>query len=180
MDSPSLLPNNLSYTPKKFGKDFVSKKRRRINMEDKILELYTLLYHSRIHNSNAFGTPEEAAKIKELIYCGSYQSAARAIGRIKGGRGGGQVKRNQAVKLLRALYVPNIIKVHLGSIYTLPDGRSSIAVALENFRAEHPNCEQFYGDMRRDKIPCKTVYRLYVYDSETRINTYRYVFIERS
>lgn len=147
--------------------------------KDTVLELYTLLYNARIHGSNTFGTPEEAAKIKELIYCGSYQSAVRAIGRIKGGRGGGQVKRSQAITLLRSLYAPRIVKVHLGSIYTLPDGTSSIAVALENFRTEHPNCEQFYGDMRRDKIPCKTVYRLYVYDPETKINTYRYVFIER-
>lgn len=147
--------------------------------QDIILELYTLLYHARIHHSDTFGTPEEAANIKELIYCGSYQSAVRAIGRIKGGRGGGQAKRNKAVKLLRTLYAPNIVKVHLGSIYALPDGSFSIDVALEKFIADHPNCEQFYGDMRRDKIPCKTVYRLYVYDPVTKINTYKYVFIER-
>ena len=147
--------------------------------KDAISELYTLLYNARIHNSNTFGTPEESAQIKELIYCGSYQSAVRAISRIKGGRGGGQIKRRQAIELLRTLYAPSIIKVHLGSIYTLPDGTSSIAVALDKFRAEHPNCEQFYGDMRRDKVPCKTVYRLYVYDPKTKINTYKYVFIER-
>ena len=146
---------------------------------DAVLELYTLLYNARIHGSNTFGTPEDAERIKELIYCGSYQSAARAIGRIKGGRGGGKTKRNRAVALLRTLYVPDIIKVHLGSAYTLSDGHSSIDIALAKFRAEHPNCEQFYGDMRRDKILCKTVYRLYVYDPETKINTYRYVFIER-
>lgn len=147
--------------------------------KDVILELYTLLYNSRIHNSNTFGTPEESAHIKELIYCGSYQSAVRCISRINGGRGGGQVKRNHAIELLRSLYAPRIIKVHLGSSYILPDGRSSIDVALEKFRAEHPECEQFYGDMRKDKISCKTVYRLYVYDPKTKVNTYKYVFIER-
>lgn len=146
---------------------------------DTILELYSLLYNARIHNTTTFGTPEEAALIKELIYCGSYQNAVRHIGRIKGGRGGGQTKRNYAIKLLRSLYAPKIVKVHLGSIYTLPNGDSSIQVALNAFRDEHPECEQFYGDMRRDKIPCKTVYRLFVYDPETRINTYKYVFIER-
>ena len=148
--------------------------------KDVILEVYTLLYNARIHGSNTFGTPEESAHIKELIYCGSYQSAVRAISRIKGGRGGGRAKRDKAIELLRTLYAPRIVKVHLGSIYALPDGNSSIAVALENFKAEHPNCEQFYGDMRRDKIPCKTVYRLYVHDPETKINTYKYVFIERN
>lgn len=147
--------------------------------KDTILELYTLLYNSRIHGSNTFGTPEQAAEIKTLIYCGAYRHAARLIGRIKGGRGGGQTKRNQALALLHSLYMPKIIKVHLGSIYELPDGRTSIDVALEDFRAEHPECEQFYGDMRRDKIPCKTVYRLFVYDPKTRINTYKYIFIER-
>lgn len=147
--------------------------------KDTILEVYSLLYNARIHNSNTFGTPEEAARIKELIYCGSYQSAVRLISRIKGGRGGGVVKRKQAIALLRTLYAPKITKVHLGSIYALPDGRSSIDVALDKFQAEHPNCEQFYGDMRKDKIPCKTVYRLYVYNPETKINTYKYVFIER-
>lgn len=146
---------------------------------DVISEVYSLLYNARIHNSNTFGTPEEAARIKELIYCGSYQSAVRLISRIKGGRGGGQVKRKQAMALLRTLYAPKIVKVHLGSIYALPDGRSSIDVALDKFRSEHTECEQFYGDMRKDKIPCKTVYRLYVYDPTTRLNTYKYVFIER-
>lgn len=148
-------------------------------MKDAILEVYSLLYNSRIYNTDTFGTPEEAEKIKELIFCGSYESAVWRLRRIKGGRGGGQAKRNEAIELLKTLYMPTVIKVHLGSIYTLPNGDSSIAVALEKFRAEHPNCEQFYGDMRRDKIPCKTVYRLYVYDPETRINTYKYVFIER-
>lgn len=146
---------------------------------DPILEVYSLLYNARIHNSNTFGTPDESARIKELIYCGSYQSAVRLIGRIKGGRGGGAVKRKQAITLLRSLYAPKIVKVHLGSIYALPDGRSSIDEALDKFRAEHRECEQFYGDMRKDKIPCKTVYRLYVYNPETKINTYKYIFIER-
>lgn len=148
-------------------------------MNDIILEVYSLLYNARVHNSNTFGTPEEAANIKELIYCGSYQSAVRCIKNIKGGRGGGQTKREKAVALLRTLYVPTVVKVHLGSVYTLPNGESSIAVALEKFRTEHPECEQFYGDMRKDKIPCKTVYRLYVYNPTTKINTYKYVFIER-
>jgi hypothetical protein len=148
-------------------------------MNDVIFEVYTLLYNARVHKSDTFGTPEEAAKIKELIYCGSYQSAVKRIKNIKGGRGGGKVKRDKAVELLRTLYVPTVVKVHLGSTYTLPSGESSISVALEKFRAEHPNCEQFYGDMRRDKIPCKTVYRLYVYDPTTKINTYKYIFIER-
>lgn len=147
--------------------------------KDVIWELYSLLYNARIHNTNTFGTLEESAKIKELIYCGSYKSAVWLISRIKGGRGGGQAKRNRAIELLHTLYMPKIVKIHLGSIYILPDGRSSIEVALEKFRAEHPNCEQFYGDMRKDKIPCKTVYRLYVYNPETRINTYKYVFVER-
>ena len=148
--------------------------------KDTILELYTLLYNARIHDSNTFGTPEEAAHIKELIYCGSYESALRYLSRIKGGRGGGTIKRKYAMELLRSLYAPKIVKVHLGSIYTLPDGRSSINEALEKFRNEHPECEQFYGDMRKDKIPCKTIYRLYVYNPETKINTYKYVFIERA
>lgn len=148
-------------------------------MKDTIMEVYSLLYNARIYNTNTFGTPKEAEEIKELIYCGSYESAVKAIRRIKGGRGGGQTKRNRAIELLRTLYAPNIIKIHLGSTYTLPDGNSSISVALERFRAEHPNCEQFYGDMRRDKIPCKTVYRLYVYDPKTKVNTYKYIFIER-
>lgn len=147
--------------------------------KDAILEVYSLLYNARVYNTDTFGTPEDSAKIKELVYCGSYRSAAKLIANIKGGRGGGQVKRNRALKLLRDLYTKNIIKVHLGSAYALPDGTISTDLALEKFRAEHPNCEQFYGDMRRDKIPCKTVYRLYVYDPETRINTYKYVFIER-
>lgn len=148
-------------------------------MNDAISELYDLFYNARIHKTSTFGTPEEAQTIKELVFCGSYESAARHIRRIKGGRGGGQNKRNEAIKLLRTLYVPNIVKVHLGSIYALPDGTSSIDVALAKFKAEHPECEQFYGDMRKDKLPCKTVYRLYVYDPTTRINTYKYIFIER-
>lgn len=148
-------------------------------MKDPILEAYSLLYIARIHNTNTFGTPEEAQEIKEMIYCGSYEAAVRKLSRIKGGRGGGKKKREELIALLKPLYAPKIIKVHLGSIYALPDGRSSIDVALEKFRAEHLECEQFYGDMRKDKIPCKTVYRLYVYDPTTRLNTYKYVFIER-
>lgn len=148
-------------------------------MKDAILEVYSLLYNARIYNTNTFGAPKEAEEIKELIFCGAYQSAVRRIKRIKGGRGGGQTKRNEAIKLLQTLYLPTVVKVHLGSVYTLPNGVSSIDVALEKFRTEHPNCEQFYGDMRRDKIPCKTVYRLYVYDPKTKVNTYKYIFIER-
>ena len=64
---------------------------------DAIAELYTLLYNARIHGSNTFGAPEMSARIKELIYCGSYKTAARLINRIKGGRGGGAVKRRQAI-----------------------------------------------------------------------------------
>lgn len=145
---------------------------------DTILAVYELLYNARIHDKNTFGTPEEEQNIRELIFCGSYERAVRAIGRVKGGRGGGKIKRKQAQTLLRKLYTP-IVKVHLGSAYTLPDGTSSIALALERFIREHPECEQFYGDMRKDKIPCKTVYRLYVYDPTTKVNTYKYVFIER-
>lgn len=148
-------------------------------MKDAVYQVYVLLYNARIHNTSTFGTPEESNEIKELIYCGAYQSAARRIKRIKGGRGGGQKKRNEAIRLLQTLYLPTVIKVHLGSKYTLPNGASSIDVALEKFRTEHPECEQFYGDMRKDKIPCKTVYRLYVYDPKTKVNTYKYIFIER-
>lgn len=148
-------------------------------MKDAKLEVYTLFYNARVNMTNTFGTPEEAEEIKELVFCGAYESAVRRIKRIKGGRGGGQKKRNEAIALLKTLYIPTIVKVHLGSIYMLPGGASSIDIALEKFKAEHPECEQFYGDMRKDKIPCKTVYRLYVYDPKTRINTYKYVFIER-
>jgi hypothetical protein len=148
-------------------------------MKDAKLEAYTLLYNARIYHTNTFGTPEEAEEIRELIFCGAYESAVRRIRRIKGGRGGGQKKRNEVIALLKTLYIPAVVKVHLGSIYALPDGISSIDVALAKFKAEHPECEQFYGDMRKDKLPCKTVYRLYVYDPTTRINTYKYIFIER-
>ena len=147
--------------------------------KDAILEVYTLLYNSKIHNTNAFGTAEERDFIRELVYCGAYERAVKMIRHIKGGRGGGQVKRNHAIKLLETLYKPTIIKVHLGSIYMLPDGTISTELALDKFRAEHPECEQFYGDMRKDKVPCKNVYRLYVYNPETRTTTYSYVFIER-
>ena len=148
-------------------------------MQDAILAVYTLLYNSRIHNTSAFGTDEERDTIKDLVYCGSYERAVNMIRRLKGGRGGGKAARNKAIKWLKTLYRPTIIKVHLGSIYELSDGTISTDIALEKFRAEHPECEQFYGDMRKDKIPCKRVYRLYVYSPETRINTYKYVFIER-
>lgn len=148
-------------------------------MKDAILEVYTLLYNSKIHNTSAFGTAEERDEIRELVYCGSYERAVKMLRHIKGGRGGGKVKRDEAIKWLETLYRPAIIKVHLGSIYTLPDGRISTDIALEKFRDEHPECEQFYGDMRKDKIPCKKVYRLFVYDPQTQINTYKYVFIER-
>jgi hypothetical protein len=147
--------------------------------KDAILEVYTLLYNSKIHNTNAFGTAEERDTIRELVYCGAYERAVKMLRHIKGGRGGGKVKRNEAIKWLETLYKPSIIKVHLGSIYMLPDGTISTDLALEKFRAEHPECEQFYGDMRKDKIPCKKVYRLYVYNPETQVNTYKYVFIER-
>lgn len=140
---------------------------------DVLAEVYTLLYNARIHGSNTFGTQEECAHIKELVYCGAYKSAVRAIGRIKGGRGGGQVKRNRAMELLRTLYMPRIVKVQLGSIFTLDS-------AIEKFKAEHPECEQFCGDMRKNKVSCKTVYRLYVYDPKTKINTYKIIFIERA
>ena len=146
---------------------------------DVILETYDLLYNARVHKTNTFGTLVEAEYIRELIYCGAYEKAVREIRRIKGGRGGGAKKRNEAIRLLRSLYAPKIVKIHLGSSYVLPDGTSSISVALEKFRVEHPECEQFYGDMRKDKVPCKTVYRLFVYDPNTKVNTYKYVFIER-
>ena len=107
------------------------------------------------------------------------EKAVKMLRNIKGGRGGGYAKRNQAIGLLETLYKPTIIKVHLGSIYALPDGTISTDLALEKFRVAHPECEQFYGDMRKDRIPCKRVYRLYVYNPETHINTYNYVFIER-
>lgn len=149
-----------------------------MSKEDAILQVYGMIHNAHIHNKNTFGTPEEQQNIRDLIFCGSYENAVRAIGRIKGGRGGGEIKRKKAKALLRTLYTP-IIKVHLGSAYALPNGSSSIALALEKFRREHPECEQFYGDMRKDKTPCKTVYRLYVYDPKTKINTYKYVFIER-
>ena len=148
-------------------------------MKDPICEAYQHLYNARIHNKNTFGTLDENEEIRQMIYCGSYKAAVRKLSRMKCGRGGGKKKREELIALLRTLYAPKITKVHLGSIYTLPNGRSSIDVALEKFRTEHPECEQFYGDMRKDKIPCKTVYRLYVYDPKTRINTYKYVFIER-
>lgn len=148
-------------------------------MKDPISEAYSRLYNARIHNKNTYGTVEENEGIRELIYCGAYKAAVKKLASIKGGRGYGKKKREEMIALLRPLYVPKIIKVHLGSIYTLPNGRSSIVEAIEKFRSEHTECEQFYGDMRRDKIPCKTVYRLYVYDPKTRINTYKYVFIER-
>ena len=147
--------------------------------KDAILEVYALLYNSKIHNTNAFGTAEERDDLRELVYCGAYERAAKMLRRINGGRGGGKAKRVQAIKLLETLYKPTIIKVHLGSRYMLPDGTISTDLALEKFRAEHPECEQFYGDMRKDRIPCKRIYRLYVYNPETQINTYNYVFIER-
>lgn len=147
--------------------------------KDAILGVYTLLYNSRIHNTKAFGTDDERDTIKDLVYCGSYERAVKMLRHIQGGRGGGKATRNEAIKLLQTLYRPTIVKVHLGSIYTLPDGRISTDLAFERFRAEHPECEQFYGDMRKDKIPCKKIYRLYVYNPETRVNTYNYVFIER-
>lgn len=148
-------------------------------MKDPISEAYNRLWTARIHNKHTYGTLEENEKIRELIYCGAYKDAVRTLSRIKGGRGYGKKKREEMIALIRPLYAPRIVKVHLGSIYTLPDGRSSIAEGIAKFRAEHPECEQFYGDMRRDKTPCKTVYRLYVYNPETKINTYKYVFIER-
>ena len=148
-------------------------------MKDPIDQAYTRLLNARNYNKQTYGTMEENNEIKELIYCGAYQAAVRKLSRIKGGRGYGKKKRKEMIDLLRPLYAPRIVKVHLGSIYTLPDGRSSIEEGIEKFRAEHPECEQFYGDMRRDKTPCKTVYRLYVYDPKTKINTYKYVFIER-
>lgn len=148
-------------------------------MKDPISEAYNRLWTARIHDKQTYGTVEENEKIRELIYCGAYKDAVKMLGRIKGGRGYGKKKREEMIALIRPLYAPRIVKVHLGSIYTLPDGRSSIAEGIEKFRAEHPECEQFYGDMRRDKTPCKTVYRLYVYDPKTKINTYKYIFIER-
>ncbi len=148
-------------------------------MKDPISEAYNRLWTARIHNKQTYGTLEENEKIRELIYCGAYKDAVRTLKRIKGGRGYGKKKREEMIALIRPLYAPRIVKVHLGSIYTLPDGRLSIAEGIEKFRAEHPECEQFYGDMRRDKMPCKTIYRLYVYDPKTKINTYKYVFIER-
>lgn len=148
-------------------------------MRDPIDKAYQLLLNARKYNKQTYGTLQENEEIRQMIYCGSYEAAVRKLSRMKCGRGGGKKKRDELIALLRSLYAPKITKVHLGSIYTLPDGRSSIDVALNKFQAEHPECEQFYGDMRRDKIPCKTVYRLYVYDPETRINTYKYVFIER-
>ena len=148
-------------------------------MKDRINQAYDKLYNARIHNKQTYGTLVENDEIRQLIYCGSYEAAVKRLRHIKGGRGYGKKKREELIALLKPLYAPKITKVHLGSIYTLPDGRSSIDVALAKFQAEHPECEQFYGDMRRDKIPCKTVYRLYVYNPETKINTYKYVFIER-
>lgn len=147
--------------------------------KDAILEVYTLLHNSKVYSTNAFGTANERDQIREFVYCGAYEKAVKMMRHINGGRGGGKATRNKAIELLESLYKPTIIKVHLGSIYTLPDGTISTDLALEKFRAEHPECEQFYGDMRRDKIPCKRVYRLYVYNPETRVNTYNYVFIER-
>lgn len=148
-------------------------------MKDRINQAYDKLYNARIHNKQTYGTLAENDEIRQLIYCGSYEAAVKRLRHIKGGRGYGKKKREEMIALLKPLYAPRIVKVHLGSIYTLPDGHSSIDVALNKFQAEHPECEQFYGDMRRDKIPCKTVYRLYVYNPETKVNTYKYIFIER-
>lgn len=148
-------------------------------MKDPIAKAYDKLYIARIHNKQTYGTSAENDEIRQLIYCGSYEAAVKRLRHIKGGRGYGKKKRDELIALLKPLYAPKIAKVHLGSIYILPDGRSSIDVALNKFQTEHPECEQFYGDMRKDKIPCKTVYRLYVYDPETKINTYKYIFIER-
>lgn len=148
-------------------------------MKDPISEAYTRLYNARIHQKETYGTYDQNEGIRKLIHCGSYEAAVKELRRIKGGRGYGKKKREEMIALLKPLYTPRIVKVHLGSIYTLPDGRSSIAEGIAKFQAEHPECEQFYGDMRRDKMPCKTVYRLYVYNPETKINTYKYIFIER-
>ena len=148
-------------------------------MKDRINQAYDKLYNARIHNKQTYGTLAENDEIRQLIYCGSYEAAVKKLRHIKGGRGYGKKKREELIELLKPLYVPKVTKVHLGSIYALPDGRSSIDVALNKFQTEHPECEQFYGDMRKDKIPCKTVYRLYVYDPATKINTYKYIFIER-
>lgn len=140
---------------------------------DALSEVYSLLYNARIHNSNTFGTPEECDAIREMVYCGAYKAAAKFISRIKGGRGGGQLKRNLAIEYLQTLYMPKIVKVYLG--------KTDIAErSLEAFMLEHPECEQFHGDMRKCKVNCKTIYRLYVYDPATRVNTYKMVFIERS
>lgn len=148
-------------------------------MKDPISKAYDKLYIARINNKQTYGTYDENDEIRQLIYCGAYEAAVKRLRHIKGGRGYGKKKREELIALLKPLYAPKIVKVHLGSIYALPDGRSSIDVALDKFRSEHTECEQFYGDMRKDKIPCKTVYRLYVYNPETKINTYKYVFIER-
>lgn len=148
-------------------------------MKDPICEVYGLLLNARNHNKNTYGTIEENKEIHDLVYCGAYEKAVKMLRRIKGGRGYGKIKREAMISKLKPLYTPAIVKVHLGKEYTLPNGYSSISYELAKFQCEHPECVQFNGDMRKYRPPCKTIYRLYVYDPKTKVNTYKYVFIER-
>lgn len=148
-------------------------------MKDPINQAYDLLLNARNYHKQTYGTLEENNEIHQLIYCGAYQAAVKKLRSIKGGRGYGKKKRDDMIALLKPLYTPTIVKVYLGKDYILPNGYSSISYELAKFQASHPECKQFDGDMRKYRPPCKTVYRLYVYDPKTRINTYKYVFIER-
>lgn len=149
-------------------------------MTDPITRAYDLLLKARNYNKQTFGTLEDNEEIHTLIFCGAYREAIKKLKRIKGGRGGGKKKRDEMLTILRSLCNPPIIKVHLGKEYTLPNGYSSISYELAKFQCEHPECVQYNGDMRKYRPPCKTIYRLYVYNPETKINTYKYVFIERT
>ena len=148
-------------------------------MKDPISKAYDLLHKARKYNKQTFGTVEENNEIHMLIYCGAYKAAIKKLKKITSGRGGGKRKREELIKELKSLCNPPIIKVHLGKEYTLPNGYSSISYELAKFQCEHPECVQFNGDMRKYRPPCKAIYRLYVYNPETKINTYKYVFIER-
>ena len=148
-------------------------------MKDPICEAYDLLLNARKYNKQTFGTLEENKEIHDLIYCGAYKAAIKKLKSISGGRGGGKKKREEMIAKLKTLCNPPIIKVHLGKDYTLPNGYSSISYELAKFQAEHPELRPFNGDMRKYRPPCKAIYRLYVYDPKTKINTYKYVFIER-
>ena len=148
-------------------------------MKDPIYQAYQRLRNARNYNKQTYGTLQENLEINDLIYCGSYKAAVRKLKHIKGGRGFGKKKRDELIALLKPLYTPKIVKVYLGKEYTLPNGYSSISYELAKFQAEHPECRPFIDDMRKYKPPCKTIYRLYVYNPETKITTYKYVFIER-